>query len=142
MKTKGKCVGCKSIKLVNPLGLCKRCNRHAHDFISEDEMARIKLEREALLAATKAIKKAKKEAAAEKEAAKEAEAEEGVEGEEGAAEEEGEGEEGGEKEEAEGGDEGGYIVAEGTPEDIVSCAESSTGQYLKELLENEGKNHS
>ena len=61
MKTKSKCVGCKSIKLVNALGLCKRCNRHAHDFISTDEMARFKREREIMLTATKALKKAKKE---------------------------------------------------------------------------------
>jgi excinuclease ABC subunit A len=35
----------------------------------------------------------------------------------------------------EGGDEGGFIVAEGTPEDIVACKTSYTGQYLKGLLE-------
>ncbi len=35
----------------------------------------------------------------------------------------------------EGGDDGGYLVAEGTPEDIVACNESYTGQYLRELLE-------
>ncbi|TFG32995.1 excinuclease ABC subunit UvrA [Candidatus Thorarchaeota archaeon] len=35
----------------------------------------------------------------------------------------------------EGGDEGGYLVVEGTPEDIVACKESYTGQYLRELLE-------
>ena len=34
----------------------------------------------------------------------------------------------------EGGDYGGYIVAQGTPEDVVSCNESFTGQYLKPLL--------
>jgi excinuclease ABC subunit A len=34
----------------------------------------------------------------------------------------------------EGGDEGGYVVAEGTPEDIVSNRKSFTGKYLKELL--------
>ena len=34
----------------------------------------------------------------------------------------------------EGGDDGGYIVAEGTPEDIVACSTSYTGEYLKELL--------
>lgn len=31
----------------------------------------------------------------------------------------------------EGGDKGGFIVAEGTPEDIMNCPESYTGQYLK-----------
>ena len=65
MKTKSKCIGCNSIKLVNALGLCKRCNRHAHDFISKDEMARIKRERE-LFQATK-VKKVKKEEGEEKE---------------------------------------------------------------------------
>ncbi|MCW4052194.1 MAG: excinuclease ABC subunit UvrA [Candidatus Bathyarchaeota archaeon] len=39
----------------------------------------------------------------------------------------------------EGGDEGGYIVAEGTPEDIVNCSQSYTGQYLKEIVEIKGK---
>ena len=34
----------------------------------------------------------------------------------------------------EGGDKGGYIVAEGTPEDVAKCKESYTGQYLKEKL--------
>ncbi|HXQ88775.1 MAG TPA: excinuclease ABC subunit UvrA, partial [Solirubrobacterales bacterium] len=35
----------------------------------------------------------------------------------------------------EGGDGGGLVVAEGTPEQVASVAESYTGQYLKELLE-------
>ncbi len=34
----------------------------------------------------------------------------------------------------EGGDRGGYIVAEGTPEQIARCKESYTGQFLKEIL--------
>ena len=34
----------------------------------------------------------------------------------------------------EGGDEGGYIVAEGTPEDIAGYKKSCTGKYLKECL--------
>ncbi len=34
----------------------------------------------------------------------------------------------------EGGDAGGYIVAEGTPEDVVKVKGSYTGQYLKPLL--------
>jgi len=34
----------------------------------------------------------------------------------------------------EGGDKGGYVVAEGTPEDIVKVKESKTGYYLKEKL--------
>ena len=35
----------------------------------------------------------------------------------------------------EGGDEGGRIVFEGTPEEIVNCEKSYTGQYLKPFLE-------
>jgi excinuclease ABC subunit A len=34
----------------------------------------------------------------------------------------------------EGGDLGGYIVAQGTPEDIAKVKESYTGQYLKKVL--------
>lgn len=33
-----------------------------------------------------------------------------------------------------GGDRGGYIVAEGTPEQVAQCPDSYTGQYLKEKL--------
>ena len=35
----------------------------------------------------------------------------------------------------EGGDGGGTIVAEGTPEEIVKCEKSYTGKYLKKYLE-------
>ena len=34
----------------------------------------------------------------------------------------------------EGGDGGGTIIAEGTPEDVVKVKESYTGQYLKKYL--------
>ncbi|MGB9589465.1 MAG: excinuclease ABC subunit UvrA [candidate division WOR-3 bacterium] len=34
----------------------------------------------------------------------------------------------------EGGEEGGYLVAEGTPEDVALCEGSYTGQYLTKLL--------
>ena len=34
----------------------------------------------------------------------------------------------------EGGDEGGYVVAQGTPEEIAATKESYTGQYLKKYL--------
>ena len=34
----------------------------------------------------------------------------------------------------EGGDGGGKIVAEGTPEDVARVKESYTGQFLKEVL--------
>ncbi|MFQ5824445.1 MAG: excinuclease ABC subunit UvrA [bacterium] len=36
----------------------------------------------------------------------------------------------------EGGEQGGYVVAAGTPEDVVQCAESYTARYLKEYLVN------
>jgi len=38
----------------------------------------------------------------------------------------------------EGGDEGGYIIAEGTPEDIIKVKNSWTGYYLKKVFEKEG----
>jgi excinuclease ABC subunit A len=34
----------------------------------------------------------------------------------------------------EGGEAGGYIVAEGTPEQVARVKESHTGQYLKKVL--------
>jgi excinuclease ABC subunit A len=34
----------------------------------------------------------------------------------------------------EGGDEGGYLVFEGSPEDLVNCKDSYTGKYLKDKL--------
>jgi len=34
----------------------------------------------------------------------------------------------------EGGEEGGYVVGTGTPEKIVKCKESYTGQFLKKVL--------
>ena len=44
----------------------------------------------------------------------------------------------------EGGNEGGYLVAEGSPEDIVASEQSFTGKYLRELIkqgsEGRGKN--
>ena len=33
-----------------------------------------------------------------------------------------------------GGDNGGQIIALGTPEDIAKCEGSKTGQYLKNIL--------
>ena len=35
----------------------------------------------------------------------------------------------------EGGDQGGTIVTQGTPEQVAQCKESWTGQYLKKALE-------
>ena len=34
----------------------------------------------------------------------------------------------------EGGDKGGQIIFTGTPEEIVKCEKSYTGQYLKKVL--------
>jgi excinuclease ABC subunit A len=36
----------------------------------------------------------------------------------------------------EGGEKGGYIIAEGTPEEVARCSDSYTGLYLKKVLEN------
>lgn len=33
-----------------------------------------------------------------------------------------------------GGNNGGYVVAQGTPEEVAKCAESHTGYYLKDIL--------
>ena len=38
----------------------------------------------------------------------------------------------------EGGDKGGYVVAQGTPEEVSKVAKSHTGIFLKKLL---NKNH-
>ena len=35
----------------------------------------------------------------------------------------------------EGGDEGGYVVAAGTPEDVATVDVSYTGQFLRSVLE-------
>ena len=34
----------------------------------------------------------------------------------------------------EGGDTGGMIVAQGTPEEVAECKNSYTGKYLKKML--------
>ncbi len=39
----------------------------------------------------------------------------------------------------EGGEKGGYIVAEGTPEQVASVAASYTGRFLKEILETQSQ---
>ena len=36
----------------------------------------------------------------------------------------------------EGGDKGGYVVAEGTPEEVSKIKESHTGTFLKKILSN------
>jgi excinuclease ABC subunit A len=35
----------------------------------------------------------------------------------------------------EGGDQGGKLIVEGTPEDVAKCPSSYTGQYLKKYLQ-------
>jgi excinuclease ABC subunit A len=39
----------------------------------------------------------------------------------------------------EGGDKGGFVIAEGTPEDLARRPDSATGQYLKRILEKAGR---
>jgi excinuclease ABC subunit A len=39
----------------------------------------------------------------------------------------------------EGGEEGGYIIAAGTPEQVAAVPESYTGRYLRDLIAGEGK---
>ena len=39
----------------------------------------------------------------------------------------------------EGGDGGGKVVVEGTPEDVAACEESHTGRFLRELLVRRGQ---
>jgi excinuclease ABC subunit A len=34
----------------------------------------------------------------------------------------------------EGGDGGGWVVAEGTPEEVAQCEQSYTGQFLRSVL--------
>ncbi len=38
----------------------------------------------------------------------------------------------------EGGEEGGYLVAQGLPEEIAQVPQSMTGRFLSEVLEKEG----
>jgi excinuclease ABC subunit A len=39
----------------------------------------------------------------------------------------------------EGGDKGGFVIAEGTPEDLARRPDSATGQYLRRILEKAGR---
>ena len=39
----------------------------------------------------------------------------------------------------EGGNNGGYVVAQGSPYDIINTPESYTGRYLKNIFEKAGK---
>ena len=38
----------------------------------------------------------------------------------------------------EGGDQGGEIVVQGTPEEVASCERSHTGRFLREYLNGQG----
>ncbi|MCK4577331.1 MAG: hypothetical protein KAU50_00985, partial [Candidatus Marinimicrobia bacterium] len=42
----------------------------------------------------------------------------------------------------EGGDEGGYVVAEGAPEDVARTPDSYTGQILRDALNLDGETSS
>ena len=92
MKSVAKCIGCGRTRLVNEFDLCKRCNRHSHDFLTQEDFDRTRRQREAMLEA-KARREAKKAAA--KGGAGPGEEGEGEEtGEEGEGETEGEGADG------------------------------------------------
>lgn len=79
------CRGCGSRKLVNYLKLCKRCNKHASDFLSMKDIEAARLEREAALEAKAKMKEEEEriKAEKEKEKAEEEKAEEEEEPEEG-----------------------------------------------------------
>jgi hypothetical protein len=62
MKTVAKCIGCGRTRLVNEYDLCKRCNRHSYDFLTQEDFDRMQKQREAILEA-KAKREAKKAAA-------------------------------------------------------------------------------
>ncbi len=75
MKLIDVCKGCGAKRLVNHLKLCKRCNKHASQFLSKKDIEKARLEREALLAAKAKMKEAEELAKAEAAAAKEEKAE-------------------------------------------------------------------
>lgn len=87
MKPKGPCKGCGRTRLINIMGLCKRCNKEPTKFLSKKEIEAIQAEAEAAAQAAKEQKEADAAAAA----AADAEASGGEEGEtaEGDAPEEG-----------------------------------------------------
>ncbi len=93
MKAKGTCKGCGRRRLINLLGLCKRCNKDPTSFLSNKEIEQARAEAAAAAAAA-AEQKAEDAAAAEAKEAEAAEGEEGAEpGEEGEAPAEDAGEE-------------------------------------------------
>lgn len=91
MKSVASCIGCGRTRLVNEFDLCKRCNRHSHDFLTQEDFDRSRRQREAILEA-KARREAKKAAAKGGAAPGEGEAEGEETGEEGEGEGEAEGE--------------------------------------------------
>ena len=99
MKPLGPCKGCGRTRLINVLGLCKRCNKEPSKFLSKKELEQIKLEQEAAAQAAREAKEAEAAAAAAAEAEAAAAGAEGEEGEEGEAPAEGD------EAPAEGGDE-------------------------------------
>ncbi len=92
MKLIDVCRGCGARRLVNHLRLCKRCNKEASKYLSQSDIDKARMEREALVAAKAKMKEAEALEKAQAEAEKaEAEAEEGKE-EEGEKKEKKEGE--------------------------------------------------
>jgi hypothetical protein len=92
MKLIDVCRGCGARRLVNHLRLCKRCNKEASKYLSQSDIEKARMEREALVAAKAKMKEAEELEKAKAEAEKaEAEGEEGKE-EEGEKKEEKEGE--------------------------------------------------
>jgi len=75
MKEFDKCKGCDQAKMLNRLGLCKRCNKNALDLLSPEELAKIKAQQAEEHAAIAARKAKEAEKAAEKAAAGSAEGE-------------------------------------------------------------------
>ena len=70
MKPTDVCKGCGARKLVNHLKLCKRCNKEASHYLSKQDIAAAKAEREALLVAKAQMKAAEELEKAEAEAVK------------------------------------------------------------------------
>ena len=82
MKPVGKCNGCGQRRLLNHLELCKRCNRESDKYVSQEDLDRLRREKEFVRqaklkqkekAAAKAAEEEKKEEAAAKKEEKEAE---------------------------------------------------------------------
>lgn len=105
MKLIDVCKGCGARRLVNHLKLCKRCNKHASQFLSKKDIEKARLEREALLEAKAKMKEAEELAKAEAAKATEEEKAEGEEAKEGEEPKPKEGEKEDKKKKPEGKDE-------------------------------------